>query len=110
MSFETPIDEAEEILDRDDFIDLFRADDEKAIIALWEYGLEHYVPINLWLKFSDADAEDLWLEVYLDFYERKCPSYETSEGPFKWWARIIVKRAGLYKFRKPKHFNHISLD
>jgi RNA polymerase sigma factor (sigma-70 family) len=99
-----------ELLDRNDFIDLFRAGDEEASIALWEYGVEHYIPINRYLDFPDTDEEDIWTEVYVDFYETKCPTYDKSKGSFKWWARIVVKRAGWYKLRERQPFSHVSLE
>jgi RNA polymerase sigma-70 factor (ECF subfamily) len=46
----------------------------------------------------------------LDWCESKCPSYEKSKGPFKWWARVVVKRAGCYKLRERRAFPHVSIE
>lgn len=100
----------EEIIDRDDFIDRFRAVDNEASIALWEYGIKKLVPILISLGFTRVEAEDLWKEVYVRFFERKCPTYDKSNVPFKYWARIVVKRAGLYELRKQKRLPVVSVD
>ena len=100
----------DEILDRDDFIDRFRAGDDDALIALWEYSVMHLFRIIHYLQLPDLDAEDLLMKVYLDWCERKCPSYDKSKGPFKRWARVVVKRAGLNKLKERRLFRHVSLE
>lgn len=99
-----------ELIDREDFIDLFRAGNREAEIALWEYGIRHYVRINRYLRLAGIDAYDVWMEVYLDFYETRCPTYDKSIIAFKWWARIVVKRAGWRRLREQKALPCVSLE
>ena len=101
---------SKDFIDRDDFIDLFRSENEEAEIALWEYGCQHFVRINIHRSrgLSRADAEDIWSEVYTKFLKRKCRSYKKSKAPFKWWARKVVKRAGAYYLRSRR--NELTLE
>lgn len=99
-----------ELIDREDFIDLFRAGNEEAEIALWDYGVRHYVRINRYLRLAGVDAYDVWMEVYLDFFETRCPTYDKSIIAFKWWARMVVKRAGWRRLREQKAFRCVSLE
>jgi RNA polymerase sigma factor (sigma-70 family) len=101
-----------EILNRDDFIDRFRAGDPDALIALWEYCVKHLIRIirRLQRQLPEIDPENVLMQVFLDWYERKCPSYDKSKGPFKRWARVVVMRAGLYELRERLPFPHVSLE
>src|SRR2546423_1177143 len=92
----------EEFLDRDDFIDRFRAEDDEASIALLEYGLNHFVPMLTYSfpALQKADAEDICMVVYVDFFKRKCPSYEKTEGTFRSWAYAVVIKAAISYLQK----------
>ncbi len=92
----------EEILDREDFIDLFRAGDEDAQIALFEYGRTNLLRINIKPSrgLFHEDAEDIVEEVCTTFLKNGCRSYKKSKGPFTHWFARTVTVAGYYYLRQ----------
>lgn len=92
---------SKEILDRDDFIDRFRAGDEDAQVALWEHARTKLLRINIKPSrgLFHEDAEDIVEEVCTTFLKSGCPSYNKRKGPFSHWFARTVTVAGYYYLR-----------
>lgn len=93
-----------------DFIARYRAGEEEAILALWEYGKKHYIPLLCSWGFSYADSQDIWYETHFNFFESKCPTFDPCIAPFGAWLRTVVKNVARYELRKRKHFPHEPFD
>jgi RNA polymerase sigma factor (sigma-70 family) len=93
---------SKETLDRDDFIDRIRADDEKAQIALFEYGRTYLLGINIDPPrgLFREDSEDIVEEVCITILKNGCPSYKKSKGPFTHYFARTVTVAGRYYLRQ----------
>ena len=92
----------EEILDREDFIDLFRAGNKDKQIALFEYGRTKLLGINIDPSrgLSREDSEDIVEEVCITFLKNGCRSYKKSKGPFTHYFARTVTVAGHYYLRQ----------
>ena len=92
----------QEILDREDFIDLFRAGDEDKQNALFGYGRTKLLGINIDPSrgLFQEDSEDIVEEVCITLLKNGCRSYEKSKGPFTHYFARTVTVAGHYYLRQ----------
>jgi RNA polymerase sigma factor (sigma-70 family) len=87
-----------------------KAGDRDAQLVVWNYGIRHLIPWYISLKFSRAEAEDLWSATFLKQLATNFKTFDPELGAVTPWLKAVAKRAAFYKIRERRRRREVALE